>query len=711
MLNFLSKSIEGKKITVEFSWSKSRVFEEAAANELYKKCKEKDEAVVISVQSAEKTRWRPLPLSTIEFQKLVSKKLRITSHRAMEIAEKLYTKGYISYPRTETDSFTKTIDIKGLLEAQALHSDWGSYARRLADQFQWPRSGGKDDKAHPPIHPVKLLDEDDVVGLHLSEIDYKVYELITRHFLACCSKDAKGFETVVKIDIAGEEFKANGLVIKELNWYEIYPYEKWNAQYLPEYTQGQVFKPSKLELKKSQTTPPQLLSESELISLMDKNGIGTDATIHEHIKTIQDRGYAQKQKNGAFEPTKLGIALVSAYKEMGIDLWKPDLRAKMEKDMTAIAKGELSKANFLNETLNELENIYLQVKGKKKVMLDIVGTYFKPTQKIESDLSVDGPQTKITSDIELECGNCETKTMRLYNVEGSGRMLMCSQCESDLSVPQKGEITPLDSKCPICSYQVLRIKNESGYYYTVCPWCFNNPPEQPETEESELKSSGEANISPKYEERLLCFKCTHKTCQHAKGNQQRQEESKIMPCASCKTNDMVVRRAKRFKTLFLGCTGYPTCNNIIGISSKIEHIEAIGEKCDKCKVGGLVKLTVKGADSLELEELKARLSTEEGNKFCLAGCDSHILAQLKYTYDYNAALKGEPEKKTTESKGKKTAEPKEKKTAESKEKKTTESKEKKTAEPEGKKEQSDDSVKPKARKSKLSEKKQSAEDQ
>lgn len=53
--------------------------------------------------------------------------------------------------------------------------------------------------------------------------------------------------------------------------------------------------------------------EVELISLMDRNGIGTDATIAQHISTIQDRAYATKNAQQKFVPTKLGIALVEGY--------------------------------------------------------------------------------------------------------------------------------------------------------------------------------------------------------------------------------------------------------------------------------------------------------------------------------------------------------------------------------------------------------------
>lgn len=65
------------------------------------------------------------------------------------------------------------------------------------------------------------------------------------------------------------------------------------------------------------TQPPQPLSEADLVSLLYENGIGTDATIHEHIKKIQDREYAQMKNPRGLESTKLGKALVHWYRELG----------------------------------------------------------------------------------------------------------------------------------------------------------------------------------------------------------------------------------------------------------------------------------------------------------------------------------------------------------------------------------------------------------
>lgn len=71
---------------------------------------------------------KPLPLNTIALQKLASRKLKMPSSKVMEVAEKLYRSGLISYPRTETDIFDKGTNLKSLIAIQQDHPDWGSYA-------------------------------------------------------------------------------------------------------------------------------------------------------------------------------------------------------------------------------------------------------------------------------------------------------------------------------------------------------------------------------------------------------------------------------------------------------------------------------------------------------------------------------------------------------------------------------------------------------
>lgn len=163
--------------------------------------------------------------------------------------------------------------------------------------------------------------------MNLSGNEARVYEFIVRRFLACCWKDAVGFETTVDVEIAGEEFDAKGLVIQQRNYLDVYPYDKWNSNYLPDFEEHNEFIPSSLMLNSGVTQPPQLLTEYDLISLMEKNEIGTDATIAEHIQKILDRVYAFKEEQH-FHPSTLGTALVLGYDEIGFEtsLSKPFLR-------------------------------------------------------------------------------------------------------------------------------------------------------------------------------------------------------------------------------------------------------------------------------------------------------------------------------------------------------------------------------------------------
>ena len=193
----------------------------------------------------------------------------MSSAQVMEHAENLYRQGMISYPRTETNSFDKATDLKGLVEIHAGHPTWGQYARELVGgKFRPPRNGKSNDQSHPPIHPTKM-------ETNFSKPQEKsLYELIVRHFLACCSEDAHGFETSVTIDIASEKFTTKGLMVVERNYLDIYPYEKWNSNTIPVFQEGEKFIPTQILFHESQTKPPNLLTEAELIDLMDKNGIG-----------------------------------------------------------------------------------------------------------------------------------------------------------------------------------------------------------------------------------------------------------------------------------------------------------------------------------------------------------------------------------------------------------------------------------------------------
>jgi DNA topoisomerase III len=132
----------------------------------------------------------------------------------------LYQKGFLSYPRTETDIFDPQFQFAPLIDKHRQDERWGAFANQYVnsqfsiilttidrllddDGFATPRRGKKDDKAHPPIHPTANAS-------NLTGDEKRVFEFVTRRFLACCSKDAEGWETMVEVSCGGEEFFATG---------------------------------------------------------------------------------------------------------------------------------------------------------------------------------------------------------------------------------------------------------------------------------------------------------------------------------------------------------------------------------------------------------------------------------------------------------------------------------------------------------------------
>ncbi len=142
---------------VKFNWARYHLFDRASVVILYERCLVAKKARVTSVQEKPTKKWKPLPLTTVELQKMATRFLHMTGQEAMTVAENLYNQGFISYPRTETDRFDKGMNLRALVQRQTQDNRWGPFAQNLVDgAFNQPRNGRHDDKAHPP-HPPDCL--------------------------------------------------------------------------------------------------------------------------------------------------------------------------------------------------------------------------------------------------------------------------------------------------------------------------------------------------------------------------------------------------------------------------------------------------------------------------------------------------------------------------------------------------------------------------
>ncbi|KAG8726550.1 DNA topoisomerase, partial [Ceratobasidium sp. 428] len=213
----------------------------------------------------------------------------------------------------------------------------------------------------------------------------RVYEYVTRRFLACCSKDAEGFQTTADVEVNEEEFYATGLVVLERNYLEVYKYDKWTGKNLPDFEEGQEFMPNVCELRDGETTSPALLTEADLVTLMDKNGIGTDATIAQHIQTIIDRQYVIARQEGATKylvPSTLGIGLVEGYNKIGFDrsLSKPQLRRETERLMVQVCDRLTSKLEMMTRSIEQYKEVFVRARQQFHLIIESVGQHINGQQ-------------------------------------------------------------------------------------------------------------------------------------------------------------------------------------------------------------------------------------------------------------------------------------------------------------------------------------------
>ncbi|XP_058446097.1 DNA topoisomerase 3-alpha [Malaya genurostris] len=434
------------ELTVEFHWARNRLFDKQCCEAYLMLCQADPLVKIVNVTNKPKSKWRPTPMDTIELEKLGSRKLKINAKQTMTIAEKLYTQGIISYPRTETNMFTHDIKLGPLVEMQTNHPNWGSFAQKVLEWGPNPRNGKKSDQAHPPIHPTKFVS-------NLTGDEQKVYELIVRHFLACLSKDAVGAETIVNAVIAAEEFTASGLCILERNYLEVYPYDRWNSKEIHAYQVGNTFEPTDLDLHEGSTTAPNMLTEADLIALMEKHGIGTDATHAEHINTIKERGYIGEADRGFLVPGTLGMGLVEGYESMELPLAQPELRAGLEADLKLICEGRKDPKIVLQEQILKYKEAYRVITEKARALDQAMGQRLNHTPR---DAPTNQFSTGGSASIQevCKCPKCGQMMCLRTKKDGNGYYLGClgfPDCKNSVWFDENiKEVTGTDEVCPKC---------------------------------------------------------------------------------------------------------------------------------------------------------------------------------------------------------------------------------------------------------------------
>jgi DNA topoisomerase-1 len=303
---------------------------------------------VESVEEKPFTRSPYAPFITSTLQQEASRKLHFGSQRTMQVAQRLYENGYITYMRTDSVVLSQTaIDAAREQASQLYGSEYvPAQPRRYKSKVRNAQ------EAHEAIRPAgttfRLPDE---VARELSGDEIRLYDLIWKRTVASQMNDARGQSVQVRViaETPAEqaEFVARGNTITFPGFRRAYvegaddPEAALEDQevLLPPLTVGQVLDPLAVEAKGHSTVPPARFSEASLVKKLEELGVGRPSTYASIIATIQDRGYVWK-KGTALVPSFLAFAVVGLLEKHFSEFIDYGFTADMEEDLDEIAGGD-----------------------------------------------------------------------------------------------------------------------------------------------------------------------------------------------------------------------------------------------------------------------------------------------------------------------------------------------------------------------------------
>ncbi|MET9529677.1 MULTISPECIES: type I DNA topoisomerase [unclassified Streptomyces] len=309
---------------------------------------------VRSVESKPYRRSPYAPFRTTTLQQEASRKLGFGAKSTMQVAQKLYENGFITYMRTDSTTLSDTA--VGAARAQVTQLYGSDY---LPDK---PRTyAGKvknAQEAHEAIRPSgDRFRTPAETGL--SGDQFRLYELIWKRTVASQMKDAVGNSVTVKIagtssDGRVAEFSASGKTITFHGFMKAYVEgaDDPNAELddrerrLPQVAEGDALSAQEMTVDGHSTKPPARYTEASLVKELEEREIGRPSTYASIIGTILDRGYVFK-KGTALVPSFLSFAVVNLLEKHFGRLVDYDFTARMEDDLDGIARGEAKSVPWL----------------------------------------------------------------------------------------------------------------------------------------------------------------------------------------------------------------------------------------------------------------------------------------------------------------------------------------------------------------------------
>ena len=396
--------------TVKFS-SSEKWKEKESATELYNKVKSAGTATVTKAERKEKTEETPLLYDLTTLQKEANAKHGFTAEQTLEIAQKLYEKKLITYPRTGSRYIPEDVfaEIPKLLAFIGALPEWKGKVQPKAQPTRRSVDGGKVTDHHALL----------VTGekpLFLSKEDSTIYQMVAGRMIEAFSEKCVKDTATVTAECAGVEFTVKGSIIRQAGWRAVYGGEDKEETAIPDWREGDTLTLKGCSITEGKTKPKPLHTEATLLSAMETAGkdieddalrqalkdcgIGTPATRAAIIETLFKRGYMERCKK-SLVPTEKGLALYSVVKTMRIA--DVAMTGEWEKNLARIERGELPADTFCKE----------------------IEAY---TKEITSEL-LSCDKLFARRDSGCKCPKCGTGSMQFY-----GKVVRCDNADCGLPV-------------------------------------------------------------------------------------------------------------------------------------------------------------------------------------------------------------------------------------------------------------------------------------
>lgn len=245
-----------------------------------------------SVDQKDGTRSPRAPFTTSTLQQAASQKLGFSVKQTMQLAQRLYEAGKITYMRTDSVTLSKQAIASA---AGHIESTFGKDYLNIRT-YKTKTAGAQE--AHEAIRPTNFEREE----AGSDERQLKLYKLIHARALASQMSSAKTKKTTVKINIADSEqvFNAIGEVVVFDGFLAAYGRDK-DDKLLPDIKEGDIPTAPKIQATESYSRPPARFTEATLVRQLEEMGIGRPSTYAPTISTIQDRGYIEKGQGNSEE--------------------------------------------------------------------------------------------------------------------------------------------------------------------------------------------------------------------------------------------------------------------------------------------------------------------------------------------------------------------------------------------------------------------------